>query len=107
MTDFPNYPAVLRFPVAVGVGEYTEFEVPTSHTVRSVAPGRSSLGYPLDVWIECNPSHHNTNLRFKVVGTGHASPNSPLEHWTFLGTCVNPDDLVWHVYYREVDYYRD
>lgn len=68
--------------------------LPAAHTLLSVAPGRSD--YHVDLWAKVTPSSSEDLTRvFRIFGTGHQMPETPLE---FIGTAVMPDGLVWYVF---------
>jgi hypothetical protein len=86
-----------------------ELELPSAHTILSVAPGRQlptdfgiirPLGGPfddhIDLWAITNDSHHSVKRKVYIVGTGHPMPAVTL--MDFTGTCVMPNGLVWHVF---------
>lgn len=91
----PDFPAVLRYKLQIGP-TFEIINMPQSHKILSVAPGRG--GYHIDVWVKVEPHWYvETPVTFRVFGTGHPIPDTrgDLE---FIGTCVMSDGLVWHVF---------
>jgi hypothetical protein len=66
--------------------------------VLSVAPARDGEGVSrLDVWTTTpqSPGFKTERRELVIVGTGNPVPAEPLR---FIGTCVMPSGLVWHVF---------
>lgn len=99
MPEFPKYPAILRFALAIVDVQYAA--VPASHRVLSVAPGRGRLSSAgvgtIDLWVECSPSNAKRELPVYIVGTGNPLPLETYDA-EFVGSCVMDNELVWHVY---------
>ena len=102
---------VFRYPLKIE--DYQEVSVPTAYQVLSCAPARDQyamenlygpprLTHGIDLWIKVGPSHLNTDLWIYIVGTGNPMPEHPRTGGSldlnFIGTCVMPNDLVWHVF---------
>jgi hypothetical protein len=80
--------------------------VPVSHTILSVAPGRQQHHgvHSIDMWIKVRPSP-NADVGIWILGTGNPWPTFETNGGTtftydldFIGTCVMENQLVWHVF---------
>lgn len=102
---------ILRFPLTID--DYQEISVPTAYHVLSCAPARSTYemknswgGMPtrthgIDLWVRVATSDHNTALGIYIIGTGNEMMRHPTGgnlDLNFIGTCVMPNMLVWHVF---------
>ncbi len=96
-------------------------ELPWPYRILSVAPARTGGEY-VDLWF-IDPNHapgDATILGFDeqgahvrapvtgrvvvhIAGTGHVIPND-IDDDDFIGTCVMPSHLVWHVFARETSH---
>lgn len=88
---------VLREQIRVTDGEQTVF-IGESRIVH-VAQSRESAS-KLDIWFEIDADRKFTvdeAARYvRVFGTGHVVP----DEYSYLGTCVCTNNLVWHIYSR-------
>ena len=82
-----------RYPLAVRAAQ--AIEIPATATPLSVAPGRQ--GYYIDMWAHVPDNAALVSCMVYVVGTGHTTPIE-VNDAHFVGTCVMPDQLVWHVF---------
>lgn len=79
--------------------EVTEAPVVIDTTrVLSVAPARNS-GEFVDIWFVANERGQIGQTTVDIYGTGHPLVDDPGE---FIGTCVMPSQLVWHVFARRL-----
>lgn len=63
------------------------------------APARTG-GEVIDVWyVDHDEEPTSERVVFDVYGTGHPLPDHPGH---YVGTCVMPSGLVWHVFARNV-----
>ena len=94
---------IYRYPLAVT--EYRNILALQGDPIW-IAPGRNDQIYTLDVWAYHLDHHTERTAEFFTIGTGHPLPgaaqgNDP-NPAAFLGTCVMPDGLVWHTFWRWV-----
>lgn len=95
--------------VEVEVTDFQVIELPNPARILSVAPARTG-GERIDVWFIDYEDQAVVKLRSAkagrqatvdvglwIVGTGNPMPPM-LDNADFLGTCVMPSDLVWHVF---------
>lgn len=81
--------------------ENQALSLPSPGKILHVAPGRDSSKYTIDVWSidgEFEESHPQTYWNIFIYGTGHPMASSIAFAAEFLGTCVMPDNYVWHVF---------
>ena len=84
---------VFRYPLLIV--DKQEIDLPLSAQILHVAPGRGP-SYALDLWAQVPEEAPMVPTVIRIFGTGH-----PMDHHTqleYIGTCVMPDELVWHVY---------
>lgn len=83
-----RYPVVVSDRVPISMDEGAE--------ILSVAPARDGDGYSeLELWATAYPGEKVGWRELVIVGTGNPVPPRPLR---FIGTCVMPRGLVWHVF---------
>lgn len=79
----------------------TEVILPCHSTILHVAPCRSG-DERIDVWFltpeHKDPSHYREGYAIHVAGTGHVIPTDAVRTNDYVGTCVMPSHLVWHVF---------
>lgn len=92
----------------IGITDDQTIVVPWLSKVLSVAPARDA--YAIDLWYtvpEFAPCQQQ--LLVHIAGTGHPIPKEFATHGddvsalhpitdNFVGTCIMPDGLVWHVF---------
>lgn len=72
--------------------------VPRGAKPLSCAPARRSEGW-VDIWYAVDDGPNTCDMTITVIGTGWEIPfDAALGD--FIGTCVMPSDLVWHVFAR-------
>lgn len=52
------------------------------------------------VWARVNDKAKQVEVSFAVVGTGHPYPS---DAWNYVGTVVDGDFYVWHVFYKYIE----
>lgn len=74
-----------------------EITLPYPGGILSCAPGRFSNS-EIDIWFTV-PDKPTSSVPWivDIAGTGHPLPDDVLAA-NFIGTCVMPDHLVWHVF---------
>ena len=94
---------------ALGITDHQTHEMPMSSQILAVAPGRMVAGIPasaehLDLWVLVPQQAPDVTQHIWIVGTGHELPNElnrlGMEGAAkaFIGSCVMPSRLVWHVF---------
>lgn len=82
------------------VADHVPIVLQRGSTILSVAPSRTSDMH-IDLWATAyNPPGQPHVRDLYIVGTGGPIPALPLR---FIGTCVMPNGLVWHVFEHDHD----
>lgn len=95
--------SIWRFPI--DIDDLQTISVPSTHEVLSCAPARDLTYHrvlgrdvqAIDLWVRVAKSDHNVDVGIHIFGTGHPMPDFS-DPWTFVGTCVMDNKLVWHVF---------
>ncbi|MGB7235097.1 MAG: hypothetical protein WBD41_03855 [Rhodococcus sp. (in: high G+C Gram-positive bacteria)] len=88
---------VHRYQIAITDNQI--IELPLGSKPISAATSRSIPGHGLDLWVRLDPAVTATQLfAIRVAGTGHTVSAK----CRFIDTVVEPNGLVWHVFYRDL-----
>jgi hypothetical protein len=70
-------------------------KMPPGAQLLSVQPSRKMTH--LWVWALVDTDRSPASREFLIVGTGHPCN---VNFYVYLGTCMMPNELVWHVFHR-------
>jgi hypothetical protein len=104
---------------ALGITDHQVLDLPLSSQLLSVAPGRHyedasrrdiprPMAEHIDLWALVPEVAPAVPYDLHIVGTGNPMPPQLTRHGIpsvaamFVGTCVMPSGLVWHVFYDEM-----
>ena len=99
---------IYRF--VIGITDHQIVDMPFTSQILSVAPGRvagniSPAAEHIDLWALVPQEAPDTPYHIWIVGTGNPMPPELTRYGMeevarqFIGSCVMPSRLVWHVFW--------